>query len=186
MSADDILLETEDQMQKAVEATQRNFNTIRTGRANASLLDRIEVEYYGAPTPLKQMANISIPDSTTLMIQPYDASSLTTIEKAISLSDVGLTPNNDGKVIRLNIPPLTSERRKEFVKTAGKIAEEGRVSIRNQRRNAIDAVKKLEKSSDISEDESRDAQDEIQKLTDKYIAKLDEALTAKEKDIMTV
>lgn len=186
MSADDILLETEDQMQKAVEATQRNFNTIRTGRANASLLDRIEVEYYGAPTPLKQMANISIPDSTTLMIQPYDASSLTTIEKAISLSDVGLTPNNDGKVIRLNIPPLTSERRKEFVKTAGKIAEEGRVSIRNQRRNAIDAVKKLEKASDISEDESRDAQDEIQKLTDKYIAKLDEALTAKEKDIMTV
>jgi ribosome recycling factor len=186
MSADDILLETEDQMQKGVEATQRNFNTIRTGRANASLLDRIEVEYYGAPTPLKQMANISIPDSTTLMIQPYDASSLTTIEKAISLSDVGLTPNNDGKVIRLNIPPLTSERRKEFVKTAGKIAEEGRVSIRNQRRNAIDAVKKLEKASDISEDESRDAQDEIQKLTDKYIAKLDEALAAKEKDIMTV
>lgn len=186
MSVDDILLETEDQMQKAVESTQRNFNTIRTGRANSSLLDRIEVEYYGAPTPLKQMANISIPDSTTLMIQPYDASSLTTIEKAISLSDVGLTPNNDGRVIRLNIPPLTSERRKEFVKTAGKIAEEGRVSIRNQRRNGIDAVKKLEKSSDISEDESRDAQDEIQKLTDRYIAKLDEALAAKEKDIMTV
>lgn len=186
MSVDDILLETEDQMQKSIEATQRNFNTIRTGRANASLLDRIEVDYYGAQTPLKQMANISIPDSTTLMIQPYDASSLTTIEKAISMSDVGLTPNNDGRVIRLNIPPLTSERRKDFVKTAGKVAEEGRVSIRNQRRNGIDAVKKLEKASDISEDESRDAQDEIQKLTDKYIAKLDEALAAKEKDIMTV
>lgn len=186
MSVDDILLETEDQMQKSIEATQRNFNTIRTGRANSSLLDRIEIDYYGAQTPLKQMANISIPDSTTLMIQPYDASSLTTIEKAISMSDVGLTPNNDGRVIRLNIPPLTSERRKEFVKTAGKIAEEGRVSIRNQRRNGIDAVKKLEKASDISEDESRDAQDEIQKLTDKYIAKLDETLTAKEKDIMTV
>lgn len=186
MSVDDILLETEDQMQKSIEATQRNFNTIRTGRANSSLLDRIEIDYYGAQTPLKQMANISIPDSTTLMIQPYDASSLTTIEKAISMSDVGLTPNNDGRVIRLNIPPLTSERRKEFVKTAGKIAEEGRVSIRNQRRNSIDAVKKLEKASDISEDESRDAQDEIQKLTDKYIAKLDETLTAKEKDIMTV
>ncbi|HZG37262.1 MAG TPA: ribosome recycling factor [Nodosilinea sp.] len=186
MSVDDILLETEDQMQKSIEATQRNFNTIRTGRANSSLLDRIEIDYYGAQTPLKQMANISIPDSTTLMIQPYDASSLTTIEKAISMSDVGLTPNNDGRVIRLNIPPLTSERRKEFVKTAGKVAEEGRVSIRNQRRNGIDAVKKLEKASDISEDESRDAQDEIQKLTDKYIAKLDEALTAKEKDIMTV
>ncbi|MBD1917606.1 MULTISPECIES: ribosome recycling factor [Cyanophyceae] len=186
MSVDDILLETEDQMQKSIKATQNNFNTIRTGRANASLLDRIEIDYYGAQTPLKQMANISIPDSTTLTIQPYDASSLTTIEKAISLSDVGLTPNNDGRVIRLNIPPLTSERRKEFVKTAGKVAEEGRVSIRNQRRNGIDAVKKLEKASDISEDESRDAQDEIQKLTDKYIAQLDEALAAKEKDIMTV
>ncbi|MBW4462638.1 MAG: ribosome recycling factor [Nodosilinea sp. WJT8-NPBG4] len=186
MSVDDILLETEDQMQKSIRATQNNFNTIRTGRANSSLLDRIEIEYYGAQTPLKQMANISIPDSTTLMIQPYDASSLTTIEKAISLSDVGLTPNNDGRVIRLNIPPLTSERRKEFVKTAGKVAEEGRVAIRNQRRNGIDAVKKLEKASDISEDESRDAQDEIQKLTDKYIAQLDEALAAKEKDIMTV
>jgi ribosome recycling factor len=186
MSADDILLETEDQMQKAVESTQRNFNTIRTGRANASLLDRIEVEYYGAPTPLKSLANISIPDASTLMIQPFDASSLTTIEKAISMSDVGLTPNNDGKVIRLNIPPLTSERRQEFVKTAHKVAEEGRVSIRNQRRNGIDAIKKLEKASEISEDESRDYQDEIQKLTDKYIAKLDDALAAKEKDITTV
>jgi ribosome recycling factor len=186
MSADDILLETEDQMQKAVESTQRNFNTIRTGRANPSLLDRIEVEYYGAPTSLKSLANISIPDASTLLVQPFDASSLTTIEKAISLSDVGLTPNNDGKVIRLNIPSLTSERRQEFVKTAHKIAEEGRVSIRNQRRNGIDAIKKLEKASDISEDESRDHQDEIQKLTDKYIAKLDEALAAKEKDITTV
>lgn len=186
MSADDILLETEDQMQKANEATQRNFNTIRTGRANASLLDRIEIDYYGAQTPLKAMANISTPDASTLMIQPYDISSLTTIEKAISLSDVGLTPNNDGKVIRLNIPSLTTERRQEFVKTANKIAEEGRVSIRNQRRNAIDAIKKLEKASDISEDEARDAQDEVQKLTDKYIAKLDEALAIKEKDITKV
>ncbi|PZO42055.1 MAG: ribosome recycling factor [Leptolyngbya sp.] len=186
MSVDDILLETEDQMQKSMEATQRNFNTIRTGRANASLLDRIEIDYYGAQTPLKALANVSTPDASTLMIQPFDGSTLTTIEKAISLSDVGLTPNNDGKVIRLNIPQLTSERRKEFVKTAGKVAEEGRVSIRSQRRNGIDAVKKLEKSSDISEDESRDAQDEIQKLTDKYIAKLDEALAAKEKDILKV
>ncbi len=186
MSPDDILLETEEQMQKAVEATQRNFNTIRTGRANASLLDRIEVEYYGAPTPLRSLANITTPDSSTLMIQPFDATSLQNIEKAISLSDVGLTPNNDGKVVRLNIPPLTSERRQEFVKTAHKVAEEGRVSIRNNRRSGIDAVKKLEKSSDISEDESRDLQDEIQKLTDTYIAKLDSALEAKEKDIMTV
>jgi ribosome recycling factor len=186
MSPDDILLETEEQMQKAIEATQRNFNTIRTGRANASLLDRIEVEYYGAPTPLRSLASINTPDSSTLMIQPFDASSLQNIEKAISLSDVGLTPNNDGKVIRLNIPPLTSERRQEFVKTAHKVAEEGRVSIRNNRRNGIDAIKKLEKASDISEDESRDLQDEIQKLTDSYIAKVDGALEAKEKDILTV
>ena len=186
MSPDDILLETEEQMQKAIEATQRNFNTIRTGRANASLLDRIEVDYYGAPTPLRSLASINTPDSSTLMIQPFDASSLQNIEKAISLSDVGLTPNNDGKVIRLNIPPLTSERRQEFVKTAHKVAEEGRVSIRNNRRSGIDAVKKLEKSSDISEDESRDLQDEIQKLTDTYIAKVDSALETKEKDILTV
>jgi ribosome recycling factor len=186
MSADDILLEIEDQMQKANEATQRNFNTIRTGRANASLLDRIEVEYYGVATPLKQMSNISTPDASPLMIQPYDGSTLTAIERAISMSDVGLTPNNDGKVIRLNIPPLTTERRQEFVKTANKIAEEGRVSIRNQRRNGIDAIKKLEKASEISEDESRDYQDEIQKLTDKYIAKLDDLLAVKEKDITTV
>jgi ribosome recycling factor len=186
MSPDDILLETEEQMQKALEATQRNFNTIRTGRANASLLDRIEVEYYGAPTPLRSLASISTPDSSTLMIQPFDAGSLQNIERAISMSDVGLTPNNDGKVIRLNIPPLTSERRQEFVKTAHKVAEEGRVSIRNNRRSGIDAVKKLEKASEVSEDESRDLQDEIQKLTDTYIAKVDEALDAKEKDILTV
>jgi ribosome recycling factor len=186
MSPDDILLETEDQMQKAVEATQRSFNTIRTGRANASLLDRIEVDYYGAPTPLRSLASINTPDSSTLMIQPFDASSLQNIEKAISLSDVGLTPNNDGKVIRLNIPPLTSERRQEFVKTAHKVAEEGRVSVRNNRRSGIDAIKKLEKAGDISEDESRDLQDEVQKLTDTYIAKIDSALEAKEKDILTV
>jgi len=186
MSPDDILLETEEQMQKAVEATQRNFNTIRTGRANASLLDRIEVDYYGAPTPLRSLASINTPDSSTLMIQPFDASSLQNIERAISMSDVGLTPNNDGKVIRLNIPPLTSERRQEFVKTAQKVAEEGRVSIRNDRRKGIDSVKKLEKTSEISEDESHDLQAEIQKLTDSYIAKVDSALEAKEKDILTV
>lgn len=186
MSADDVLLETEDQMQKAIEASQRNFNTIRTGRANASLLDRIEIEYYDVPTALKALANISTPDASTLMIQPFDASTLSKIEKAISLSDVGLTPNNDGKVIRLNIPALTTERRQEFVKTAHKLAEEGRVSIRNQRRQGIDGIKKLEKAGEISEDESRDLQEEIQKLTDKYIAKLDQVLAAKEKDITTV
>lgn len=176
----------EDAMEKAVEATRRSFNTIRTGRANSSLLDRISVEYYGTPTPLKSLANISTPDASTLLIQPYDRGSLSLIEKAISLSDVGLTPSNDGQVIRLNIPPLTSERRQEFVKLAGKYAEEGRVSIRNIRRDGMDFAKKQEKSGDMSEDESRDLQDKIQKLTDKYIAKVDEALADKEKDITTV
>ncbi|MDJ0702645.1 MAG: ribosome recycling factor [Leptolyngbyaceae cyanobacterium MO_188.B28] len=173
-------------MQKAVESTKRAFNTIRTGRANTSLLDRIMVDYYGAPTGLKSLANVSTPDASTITIQPYDPSSLSLIEKAISLSDVGLTPNNDGSIIRLNIPPLTSERRKEFVKLAAKYAEEGKVSIRNVRRDGIDGVRKQEKGGEISEDESRDLQDNIQKLTDKYVAKVDEVLAAKEKDIMEV
>jgi ribosome recycling factor len=180
------LAEAESLMKKAVEATQRNFNTIRTGRANASLLDRVMVEYYGTPTPLKSLANISTPDATTITIQPYDKGSLPQIEKAISMSDIGLTPNNDGDVVRLNIPPLTSERRQEFVKMAGKAAEEGKVSIRNIRRDAIDSVRKQEKSSEVSEDESRSLQDEIQKLTDKYTERIDDLLAEKEKDITTV
>ncbi|MBD2329435.1 ribosome recycling factor [Alkalinema sp. FACHB-956] len=181
-----MLADVEERMKKSVESTVRAFNTIRTGRANSSLLDKITVEYYGSPTPLKQLANISTPDSTTLQIQPYDRTSLSSIEKAISLSDVGLTPNNDGTVIRLNIPPLTSERRKEFVKLAAKYAEEGKVAIRSIRRDGIDAVKKQEKDKEVSEDESRDLQDKLQKLTDKYISEVDRVLAEKEKDIMTV
>lgn len=180
------LADAESHMQKAVEATQRAFNTIRTGRANASLLDRVMVEYYGSPTPLKSLANISTPDASTITIQPFDKGSLNLIEKAISLSDIGLNPNNDGQIIRLNIPQLTSERRKEFVKMAAKFAEEGKVSIRNIRRDAVDSVRKQEKSSEISEDEAKDIQDKIQKLTDKYTTKVDEVLAEKEKDIMTV
>lgn len=178
--------DVEDHMQKAIEATQRSFNTIRTGRANSSLLDKIVVEYYGAPTPLKQLANIATPDASTIQIQPYDRSSLNIIEKAISLSDIGLTPNNDGAIIRLNIPPLTSDRRKELVKLAAKYAEEGKVSVRNIRRDGVDAVKKQEKAKEISEDESKDLQDKIQKLTDKYTAEVERVLADKEKDIMTV
>jgi ribosome recycling factor len=169
-----------------VEATVRSFNTIRTGRANASLLDKIMVEYYGTPTPVKQMANISTPDASTLQIQPYDRSTLTQIEKAISLSDIGLTPNNDGVSIRLNIPPLTAERRKEFVKQASKYTEDGKVALRNIRRDGIDTVKKQEKDKEVSEDESRDLQDKIQKMTDKYVARMDEVFAQKEKDITTV
>lgn len=180
------LAEAESTMQKTVESTQRAFNTIRTGRASGSLLDKVLVEYYGSPTPLKQLANISTPDATTILIQPYDKGSLNIIEKAISLSDVGLTPSNDGMVIRLNIPPLTTERRKEFVKLAAKYAEEGRVAIRNIRRDAIESIRKQEKNAEIPEDEARDQQDKLQKLTNKYTAKIDELLAEKEKDISTV
>jgi ribosome recycling factor len=180
------LAEAESHMQKAVESTARSFNTIRTGRANAALLDKVMVEYYGTPTGLKSLANISTPDASTIAIQPYDRSSLNLIEKAISMSDIGLTPNNDGSIIRLNIPPLTSERRKELVKVAAKYAEEGKVSIRNIRRDSVESIRKQEKSSEISEDESRDLQDKIQKLTDKYIAKVEDLLAEKEKDITTV
>jgi len=180
------LAEAESTMQKTVEATQRAFNTIRTGRANASLLDKVLVDYYGSPTPLKSVANISTPDASTILIQPYERNTLNIIEKAISLSDVGLTPSNDGSVIRLNIPPLTSDRRKEFVKTAAKYAEEGRVAIRNIRRDALDSIRKQEKASEISKDESKDQQDKLQKLTNEYIAKIDASLAEKEKDITTV
>lgn len=180
------LADVEDHMHKAVEATQRSFNTIRTGRANPAILDRVQVEYYGSPTPLKSLANISTPDASTIAIQPFDRGSINLIEKAIQISDLGLTPNNDGTIIRLLIPPLTSDRRKELVKVAAKFAEEGKVSIRNIRRDAVESVRKQEKNSEISEDEARDLQDKIQKLTDKYIAKIEEVLADKEKDITTV
>ncbi|MDS3860485.1 ribosome recycling factor [Thermosynechococcaceae cyanobacterium BACA0444] len=180
------LAEIEDHMQKSVEATQRMFNSIRTGRASASLLDRITVDYYGTETPLRSLANISTPDATTITIQPYDRSSLTQIEKAIQMSDLGLNPNNDGTAVRLNIPPLTTDRRKELVKTVAKLAEEGKVAIRNIRRDAVDAVKKQGKNGELSEDQVKDSQDQIQKLTDKYIAKIENHLSEKEKDIMTV
>jgi len=180
------LSEAEITMKKTIEATQRSFNTIRTGRANASLLDKVMVDYYGAPTPLKSLTNISTPDASTIIIQPYDRGIMNLVEKAISMSDVGLTPSNDGSVIRLNIPPLTSDRRKELVKLAAKYAEEGKVSIRNIRRDTMEYIRKQEKNSEISKDESRDKQDNLQKLTSKYTAKIDELLIEKEKDITTV
>ncbi|MEB3121369.1 MAG: ribosome recycling factor [Snowella sp.] len=180
------LAEIKDHMEKSIEATQRSFNTIRTGRANSSLLDRITVDYYGTETPLKSLANVSTPDASTITIQPYDKGSMAQIEKAISLSDIGLTPNNDGQIIRLNIPQLTSDRRKELVKIASKLAEEGKVAIRNIRRDGIDAIRKQEKNHDIPEDESKDLQDSIQKLTDSSIKKIEELLASKEKDILTV
>jgi len=180
------LAEAETLMQKSIEAMQRSLNTIRTGRANAALLDRITIEYYGTETPLRSLATISTPDASTITVQPFDPGSLTDIEKAISLSDLGLVPNNDGSTVRLNIPPLTEERRKDFVKMAGKIAEEGKVAMRNIRRDAMDTARKQGKSGDISEDESKDLQDRIQGLTDKYTNQIDQVLADKEKEITTV
>ncbi len=173
-------------MSKSVEAAQRNFNTIRTGRANTSLLDRISVEYYGAETPLKSLATISTPDSQTISIQPFDLGSLAVIEKAIAMSDLGFTPNNDGKIIRINVPPLTEERRKEFCKLASKYAEEGKVALRNIRRDAIEKVKKSEKDGDLSEDQSRDEQETIQKETDHFINDIEKKLSEKEAEILKV
>jgi len=178
--------DVEARMQKAVEATQHNFNSVRTGRANASLLDRITVEYYGAETNLKTIANISSPDATTLMIQPFDRSAMRAIEKAISESDIGLTPNNDGSSIRLNIPPLTTDRRKELVKMVSKLAEEGKVAIRNVRRDAIDSLRKLEKSKEMSEDDSKSQQEQVDKLTDKFVKNIDKVTAEKEKEISTI
>ncbi|WP_308639275.1 ribosome recycling factor [Paenibacillus silvisoli] len=175
----------EERMEKAIGALKRDLSTLRAGRATPALLDRIQVEYYGALTPLNQLANINTPDSRTLMIQPWDKSSLATIEKAIMKSDLGLTPSNDGTTIRLSIPMLTEERRMELVKMTKKFGEEAKVAIRNVRRDANDDIKKLEKT-ELSEDESRRHQDDVQKSTDKFIAEVEKVLAAKEKDIMEV
>jgi ribosome recycling factor len=169
-----------------VDAALRNFNTIRTGRANTSLLDKISVEYYGAETPLKSLAGLTTPDSQTIQIQPFDIGAIGLIEKAIGTSDLGLTCNNDGKLIRINIPPLTEDRRKELCKIAAKYAEEGKVALRNNRRDAIDRIKKREKDGELSEDQSRDEQDKVQKLTDRFIGELDRHLAEKEAEILKV
>ncbi|MBM5815816.1 MAG: ribosome recycling factor [Cyanobacteria bacterium K_Offshore_surface_m2_239] len=179
-------MDLEASMRKSVEATQRNFNTIRTGRANPSLLDKVMVEYYGAETPLKSLATLSTPDSQTIQIQPFDAGSVSVIEKAISMSDLGLTPNNDGRMIRINIPPLTEDRRKELCKLAAKYAEEGKVALRNLRRDAIDRIKKQEKDGELSEDQLRDEQEKIQKTTDRFIVELEKHLSDKEAEILKV
>ncbi|MFP4973881.1 ribosome recycling factor [Paenibacillus sp. CN-4] len=174
-----------ERMEKAIGALKRDLSTLRAGRATPALLDRIQVDYYGTPTPLNQLANINTPDSRTLLIQPWDKSSLADMERAIMKSDLGLTPANDGSSIRLSIPPLTEERRSELVKMTKKFGEEAKVAIRNIRRDANDDIKKLEKNG-ISEDESRGHQEEIQKTTDKFIAEVDKVLSAKEKEIMEV
>lgn len=176
-------MEAEEKMEKSLQSTRNEFQTIRTGRANPALLQRVHVEYYGAETPLQQLATVSVPEPRMLMIQPFDKSALAEIDRAIQKSDLGLTPNNDGKVIRLNIPPLTEERRRDYVKMAKKVAEEGKVAVRNVRRDAIDSLKKLEKDG-LSKDTVKTMQDDVQALTDKYIAKLDAATEEKEAEIM--
>ena len=173
---------TQDRMEKTIRALGDEFNTIRTGRASTSLFDRVMVEYYGTPTPLNQVANISIPEARLIVVQPFDKNSLNDIEKAILTSELGLNPNNDGKVIRINIPPLTEERRKDLVKQAKNIAENSRVSIRNIRRDSNDAIKK----GDFPEDEQKKGVEDIQKVTDDYVKKVNEILTAKEKEIMEI
>jgi len=181
-----LIKETEARMNVATEALGREFASIRTGRASASFLDPIRVDYYGTPTPLNQMASVAVPDARTITIQPWEAGQLKVIEKAIVASDLGITPMNDGKLIRLVIPTLTEERRKQLAKTVGKVAEEGRVIIRNLRREANDKLKGLAKDKKISEDEERRSHDQIQKTTDRFIAKVDELLKKKEQEILTI
>ena len=173
-------------MDKSVEATQEHFNSVRTGRAAPALLDRITIDYYGTPTPLKNLATINAPEPRLLTIQPFDPSSVKQIEKTIQESDLGLTPSNDGKVIRLPIPQLTEERRKELVKVVRHMAEEGRVAVRNVRRDAIKHLEELVRNGDVGDDEERAADGRVQKLTDGHTSKIDELLKRKEAEIMEV
>ena len=176
----------EEKMQKALSALNANFNTIRAGRANPAVLDRITVEYYGTPTPLNQMAAISVPDPRTLMISPWDRSTLKSIEKAIQTSDLGINPNNDGSVIRLVFPPMTSERRNELAKEVHKMAEEGKIALRNIRRDAMDKLKAQKKNGEITEDDVKDGEKEIQKVTDKYVKEADAMVDKKIKEIQEI
>lgn len=176
----------EEKMQKSLTNLENEYTAIRAGRANPRILDRIQVDYYGTPSPLQSVANISVPEARMIQIQPWDASLIKDIEKAILASDLGLTPANDGKMIRLVFPELTEDRRKELVKDVKKKGEEAKVAIRNIRRDANDAVKKESKANEISEDEQKQLEDKIQKLTDQYVAKIDKAIEGKSNEVMTV
>lgn len=184
--AQQVLKNTKEKMEKAISAYTRELASIRAGRASAGVLEKITVDYYGAPTPVIQLANITVPEPRMLVIQPYDKSSLKDIEKAIQTSDLGLNPSNDGSVIRIVFPALTEERRRDLVKTVKKYAEEAKVAVRNVRRDGNDELKKLEKNGDITEDELRTHTETVQKETDKHIAKIDDITKDKEKEIMEV
>jgi len=175
-----------DEMEKTIVSLSKSFSRVRTGRASVALLDGIKVDYYGTATPLNQVANISIPENRLILIVPWDASVIGAVEKAIQKSDLGLTPSNDGKVVRLAIPQLTEERRKELVKVVKKMAEEGKVKLRNARRDANEELKNIKNNNKMAEDELFTAQEEVQKLTDQYIEKTDKILAAKEKEIMEI
>jgi len=186
MTVKEIIEAHEGKMKKALEVLRKEYATLRAGRATPSILDKVMVDYYGTATPLNQAATISVPDARTLIIQPWEKAMLAKIEKAILKSDVGITPNNDGTVIRLTIPQLTQQRRAELVKMVHKKAEETRVAVRNLRRDANEMLKKLEKDKTVSEDEAKKAQDDVQKLTDKYVKEIDKIAAAKENEIMEV
>jgi ribosome recycling factor len=183
---DDFVTDAQQRMDKSVDATHEHFNSVRTGRASAALLDRITIDYYGTPTPLKNLATINSPEPRMLTIQPFDPTSIKQIEKTILESDLGLTPSNDGKLIRLPIPQLTEERRKELVKIVKQMAEEGRVAVRNVRRDAIKHLEELVKNGDVGDDEERAAESRVQKLTDEHTARIDDLLKRKEAEIMEV
>jgi ribosome recycling factor len=181
-----VLKDAEDRMKKGLAVLEKEFSRLRTGRATNSLLDGVRVDYYGTPTQLDQLASVATPDSRTITIQPWDRKAFADIEKAILKSDLGLTPVNDGKVIRISIPPLTEDRRKDLVKVAKKYTEEAKVAVRNVRRDANELLKKKKNDKAISEDDQRKGQEDVQKLTDSYIAKTDEAFSKKEKEIMEI
>ena len=183
---DDILMETELNMQSAIENIEKRLLNIRAGRANPAILDGVKVEYYGTPTPINQIAGISVPEARLIVIQPWDASALKEIEKAILTSDLGINPNNDGKLIRLNFPELNEERRKELVKEVKKMAEEAKIAVRAIRRDAIENYRKMQKDSEITEDELKTAEEDVQKITDKNVNEIDKILENKEKEIMSI
>lgn len=181
-----MLTQYEEKMKKTLENLEGEYSSIRAGRANPNILNKIKVEYYGVPTPMQQLANITVPEPRTLMIAPWEVSLVKAIEKAILNSDLGITPNNDGKNVILNFPELTEERRKDLAKDIKKKGENAKVAVRNIRRDANDAIKKMEKAGELSEDELKDNEDKIQKMTDKYVGMIDKAIDAKSTEIMTV
>lgn len=182
----ELIKNAEERMDKSLNSVGREFATVRAGRANTSILDRITVDYYGVPTPIQQIASISVPEGRVLQIQPWDTSTLKLIEKAIQISDIGINPNNDGRVIRLIFPPLTEERRKELVKEVKKMAEDGKVAVRSIRRDAIEKLKTMKKDNLITEDDQANGEKKIQNLTDKFCAEVDTLLAAKEKEILEI